>query len=196
MTTETNELAEPEQQQQTLITEGQPAESSPQQPSSGEPTAKPQAEEVLETYEIRAPKGHDVDDAVLSAYSEASKEIGLPQDVAQKMLDKLAPILEAHQSEQIAAISIEWMDKSRADKEFGGDKLTENLAVAKKALDAFGTPELTKLLNETGLGNNPEIIRAFFRAGKTISEDTFVGGKPAAYATDDARSLYPNTKFS
>jgi hypothetical protein len=61
--------------------------------------------------------------------------------------------------------------------------LAENLSVAKKALDAFGSPELRVLLEQSGLGNNPEVIRFMFRAGKAISEDSFVGrstgaGKP------------------
>ena len=62
------------------------------------------------------------------------------------------------------------------DKEFGGPALAENLSVAKKALDAFGTAELRTLLNESGLGNHPEIVRLFFRAGKAISEDRVVTG--------------------
>jgi hypothetical protein len=48
--------------------------------------------------------------------------------------------------------------------------------VAKKALDAFGTAELRSLLNESGLGNHPEVIRFMFRAGKAISEDSMVTG--------------------
>jgi hypothetical protein len=68
------------------------------------------------------------------------------------------------------------MEASKQDKEFGGPALAENLSVAKKALDAFGTAELRTLLNESGLGNHPEIVRLFFRAGKAISEDRVVTG--------------------
>mgnify|MGYP000700477353 CR=1 FL=1 len=67
-------------------------------------------------------------------------------------------------------------------------------AVAKKALDTFGTPEFRTLLNESGLGNHPEMIRMMFRAGKAISEDKFVpagSGSPKG-AKDAANALYPN----
>jgi hypothetical protein len=88
---------------------------------------------------------------------------------------------------------------SKGDKEFGGDKLSENLGVAKKALDAFGTAELRSLLNQSGLGDHPEVIRFMYRAGKAISEDRFVGGAPAVGKgapknfADFADVLYSNT---
>ena len=88
----------------------------------------------------------------------------------------------------------EWLETSKADKEFGGEKLPENLGVARKALDAFATPELCKLLDETGLGNHPEVIRMFFRAGKAISEDKFVGGNQAGGGkANPANVLYDKT---
>jgi hypothetical protein len=216
MTTETlmtdgqNTQTADQQQAVTPQTEGQPAAGSEQtaqqqqategqnadgQQAEGAKTegeqAKPQG--APEKYEFQAPEGQKFDDAVLSAYSEIAKELNLPQDAAQKVLDKVAPVIQARQVEQIEAVRTAWADSAKTDKEFGGDKLPENLATAKKALDAFGTPELKKLLNESGLGNNPEVIRAFYRAGKAISEDKFVGGKGAPPDANDARSLYPNS---
>jgi len=64
--------------------------------------------------------------------------------------------------------------------------------VAKKALDSFGTPELRTLLNESGIGNHPELIRFMVRAGKAISSDTFVAGERGAAGArrDLASNLY------
>jgi len=129
-----------------------------------------------ESYAFKQQEGVEIDDAVVSAYSEVAKELNLSQDNAQKMLDTMASSMAERQAEQIAAVHEAWASDTKADKELGGEKLNENLAVAKKAMDAFGTPELTTLLNETGIGNHPEIIRAFYRAGMKISEDTFVNG--------------------
>jgi hypothetical protein len=145
-----------------------------------------------EKYEFRAPEGLQLDDAVIGAFSEVAKELDLPQEAAQKVIDKMAPVFAARQAEQLKAVSAEWTRASMADKEFGGEKIAENLAMAKKALDDFATPELRKLLDETGLGNHPEVIRVFYRAGKRLSEDVVVGGRRAA-GSDDIRSLYPNS---
>ena len=148
-----------------------------------------------EKYEFQAPEGMELDEAGLSAFSEFAKDANLSQDAAQALLSKMAPAMAQRQAQAIEQVRAEWTETSKADTEFGGAKLSENLAVAKKALDAFGTPELRTLLNESGLGNHPEIIRAFYRAGKAISEDSFVPGGKAPKgdgSRDIAKTLYPN----
>lgn len=168
--------------------EGQAAEQDNQGEVGAKADEKPAG--APEKYEFKAPEGATYDDAVIGAYSEIAKELNLPQESAQKMLDKVAPVIAERQAEQIKAAQTAWADSAKADKEFGGDKLTENLGIAKQALDTFGTPELKALLNESGLGNHPEIIRAFYRAGKATSGDTFVGGRAPTGPRDAAAVLY------
>lgn len=135
-------------------------------------------------YEIKSPEIGDINPVVLETYTKAAQELNLSQDAAQKMLDRLAPVMQEQVSQQVQEVRAEWMNSSKTDKEFGGEKLQENLSVAKKALDTFGSPELRQLLDSSGLGNHPEIIRAFYRAGKSISEDRFVAGsQPSAGST-------------
>lgn len=155
------------------------------------------AEQPAELADFVAPEGVQMDSEAATEFKNLAKELGLKQEGAQKVADvgfKLAQKWEAKQAEQIKAVKEAWIEGTKTDKEFGGEKLSENLAVAKKALDTFGTPELRTLLNESGLGNHPEIIRAFFRAGKAISEDRFiVGSGPNKTGDRDlAGSLYPN----
>lgn len=160
-----------------------------------------------EKYEFKAPDNVALDDGVIAEFSTVAKELGLPQDAAQKVIDKLAPKLAEQNAQAIMkameSANTEWLTAAKADKEFGGEKLDENLAVARKALDRFGTPELRKLLGRfdakenptgTGLGNHPELIRAFIKAGRAISEDKFVQGstQPTKGERSLAKSLYPN----
>jgi len=102
--------------------------------------------------------------------------------------------MQARQADAIQKASDAWAASASSDKEYGGDKLTDSLSSAKKALDAFGTPELRTLLNDSRLGNHPEVIRLLVRAGKAISEDRMVtgGAGPATASTNTAKSLYPN----
>lgn len=158
---------------------------------AGEPTAT----HAPEKYDFRAPEGTEYAPEVLEAFTAAAKAADLSQDAAQKLIEKMAPALVARQVDQVQAIHKEWLDASTADKEFGGEKLAANLGVARKALENFGSPELRTLLDETGLGNHPEVIRFMFRAGKAISEDGFVGGKPSGATTANVASvLYDNTR--
>lgn len=149
-----------------------------------------------EFYEFKAPEGVVLDEAVMGEFSTVAKELGLTQDAAQAVVEKLAPkIAERNaqaQAEAVAAYRAELVIQVKADKEIGGEKLNEKLAVADKALAAFGTPALRALLNTSGLGDHPEIIRAFYRAGKAISEDSFVPGgtKPSKAELSVASRLY------
>ena len=140
---------------------------------------KPQG--APEKYEFKPIEGVNLDPSVVGKFSEVAKELNLPQEAAQKVLDQVAPAIAAQQQAAIEAASNQWVAEVKADKEFGGEKLEANLAVAKKARDAFSTPELRTLLQETRLGNNPEVIRFFYKVGLAMSEDKFVpGGKQAA----------------
>ena len=129
------------------------------------------------------------DDTVIGAFSEVARDLNLTQDAAQKVLDKMAPVLAGRQAERIEAVQTEWTNSAKTDKEFGGDRLNENLGTAKKALEEFGTPELRTLLNDSGMGNHPEVIRAFYRIGKAMAEDSIVTGRTSS-AKSAADVLY------
>jgi hypothetical protein len=147
-----------------------------------------------ESYEFKAPDGVVIDDTTISAFSDVAKELNLPQADAQKLIDKVGPVMAKQQAEALNQLNTSWIEGVQADTEIGGAKLQENLAVANKAMERFGTPALRELLNESRLGNNPEVIRFMYRAGKAISEDKFVAGGPASPSgsRDPAKFLYPN----
>lgn len=165
----------------------------------GEQGDTQKAEGAPEEYEeFTAPEGQQFDPEVINNFKEVAKDLNLSQEAAQKMLDKMGPVMAQRQTQQVEALRTQWAEQSTADKEFGGEKLAENLGVARKALDSFGSPELKSLLNESGLGNHPEFIRLLYRAGKAIGEDSFVGGNKSAgkaqptSQADYANSLYPS----
>jgi hypothetical protein len=184
-----------ESQQQATAVQGQQADTAN---AGGDKAADKAPSGAPDKYEFKAPEGHTYDPQILSAFSETAKSLNLTQEAAQQFLDSMAPAVAQRQQAQIEAIRTEWVSKANSDAEIGGDQMPQRLSVARKALDAFGTPELRELLNESGLGNHPEIIRAFYRAGKAISEDTYVGGsagsgKPAPKDFGQtAAALYPN----
>lgn len=197
-----NQTEADQQQAASTQVEGQPADggaqTESQQQAEGQQakSEEGQPEGAPEKYEFKPADGSVFDDTVIGAYSEVAKELNLSQDAAQKVLDKVAPAIQARQFEKITEARTLWAADSKADKEFGGDKFDENMAVAKKARDAFATPALVDLLNATGLGDHPEINRFFYRAGKAISEDRFVQGEVSNNGQPDARRSYPKTKLN
>ncbi|HHI3922224.1 TPA: peptidase [Klebsiella pneumoniae] len=144
-------------------------------------TEKEQKQEgAPEKYEFTAAEGVDLDTEALKDFEPVARELNLTNEQAQKLVDAYPKILagvQQRQAEAWQAQTEEWAATVKADKEIGGDKLTANLGVAQRALDTFGTPELKEYLNGTGLGNHPELVKAFIKVGQAMSEDGMVTGK-------------------
>lgn len=183
--------------EETLMTESeQPVEVVTPDAPIAPPAAPPVVESAKpagapDAYSFKHPdEGQAFDDGVTTAFGEVAKELNMTQEAAQKVLDKMSPVLAARQTEAVTAARTQWANDSSTDTEFGGDKLQENLGVAKKAMDAYATQPLKDLLEESGLGNHPEVVRLFYRVGKSISEDRFINGAGTGSQSPDARRMY------
>lgn len=161
-------------------------------------TEAPKAEEpkveepkVPETYDLKMPEGVELDKAAADEFTAVAKELKLDNPTAQKLADVAAKMAQ-RQTEKHAALVQSWVEQIKTDKEIGGDKFEENLAVAQRALNEFGSPELKDVLNASGLGNHPAVVKAFYNAGKRISQDRIVTGSPKGGETDVAKKLFPN----
>ena len=172
-TTDTQQQTEGVQEQQVSDETSVVSETSEQEAKQGAPDNYEFNSKVADAPDELAPE-------VLTAFGDVAKELNLPQEDAQKVLDKVAPVIQERQAKMLEQVRADWASESQSDKEFGGEALTENLNVAKQALDAFGTDAFKSLLQETGFGNHPEIIRFMYRAGKAISEDSYVGNSQGA----------------
>lgn len=179
-----------------------PAET--QQQPAGEQTADgSQRTELVatagapEAYTFTPPEGSTYDPEILTAFSGAAKKANLTQEAAQQLIEEMAPALAARQIDQVKAIHEEWSSAVAADTELGGDKMRETLGVARKALDSFKTsgPPLLKLLNDTGLGNHPDVLRYLLHVGQAISEDKIVtGAQKGSNSATVASVLYDKTE--
>lgn len=181
----------------THATNQQPPADKPAEGAETKADDKPADSKVPESYDLKAPEGVEIAEADMTVFSDTAKTLGLTQEQAQKFVELAAARradAEKASADMLTQARQGWADAAKTDKEIGGDKLPENLALAKKALTTFGTPELTTLLNDSGLGNHPAVIRAFVKVGQAISEDRFVPGQGGKTADDPATSFYPTMK--
>lgn len=191
-----------EQKQQTEDT-GKPA-STEKTETSEKPTPEQLKGERNEgapaEYDLKVPKGlpegHELDEHVLEEFSGVARELDLSQVKAQKLLDKVLPAIHRRAQEQQNELHDKWIDAAKKDSEIGGAKFDENLATAKKAVQAYGNKELQQLLNGP-IGSHPGVLRFLVKVGKTVSEDHFVarsdGVRKAIDPNDDeaaAEKLY------
>jgi len=150
----------------------------------GDTVPKAEAKTELMGYqEFKVPDGMLVDKEMLNRFAPLAKELGLNQAAAQKLIDLYSAQMGGLQSRQQAAVQEarkEWVGKAMNDPEYGGARLEANLKQANQALKQVATDEFMGLLEQTGLGDHPEVIRVFYRLSKMIGEDSLVTGSPRA----------------
>jgi len=145
-----------------------------------------------EKYEFTAPKGITLDPAALEAFEPLAKELGLSQEAAQKVVNLQASLVKA-QADAALKQQADWIQAVKADKEIGGQNFATALRHANTALNKFGGEPLVAALQQLGIANHPELVRAFARVGKDMGEDTVhqPGSSPGG-PRDLAKILYPN----
>lgn len=171
-------------QEGSLLTGAPPADAKP----AAEPAkqAEPSADVIPEKYEFKAADGVELDTELLEAIAPTFKELGLTQEKATKLVDGFnaisSKLYEAREAKaesdfkefmsttaknNIAAIRKEW-----------GNEFDGNLAIAQRGIARFLSDAGKKKLEDSGLGNDPEFVKAFYQAGKMIQEDQPPHGKP------------------
>lgn len=149
------------------------------------------AEEVK--YEFTLPDGVEPDSAATEEFVAIAKELKLPKEAAQKVVDLAVKREQARAAEFVKTVQ-GWEDSVKTDSELGGDKLPATLAVCRKAID-LGPPELRDLLSSTKMGSHPAVVKWAYAVGKALSEDKHVpGGSGVTGERTTAQVLYPNSK--
>lgn len=168
-----------------------------------EPTALGGDAGPPESYALIAPEGLTIDPAALELATPVFRELGLSNEQAQTLVPVAAKWARSIQAQgeqqlmgQVAAQRREWFETARNDAEVGGAQWSGSLNLANKALDTLGFAKgspFRQLLDDSGLGNHPDMIRAWARIGRLVSEDGFERpGTPSTGARkSDAELFYP-----
>ena len=161
------------------------------------------AKVVPEKYELKMPEGMQVDTALLDAVTPIFKEAGITQEVAQKLADAYAPVIQkagqAQHEAAMAAFDKQIEDWGKETKAMLGPDAAKEMAPAGRLIQTFAgkdAPALRQLLNDTGLGNHPLMVKFLIAAGKAISQDKFVDGGNMPGDNSEAavtKRLYPNS---
>lgn len=163
------------------------------------------APRIPDQYRLTAPEGLSLDPVALELATPVFRELGLSNDQANKLMPVAGEfaqgVIERHQRQLLGQVQTErkaWLDSARSDPEIGGQHWSTTIGTAARALDALGFGKgsaFRALLDESGLGNHPEMIRAFQRVGKAIGEDGFERSSGIPHSKRDrAETLYPEDK--
>ena len=145
--------------------------------------------------DMKLPEGFKANPEVLADLTKLVNEHGLSKETAEALAPVGAKIAEnavKRINDGYADIRSGWRDEVAADPVLGSK---EQMAIADAGLEAYGTPGLRKLLDETGIGDHPEVIRAFHKIGKTVKPDGFVkGGSGDTRVANPEDAMYPTMK--
>ncbi len=146
----------------------------------GHPTPKgaPEGARVVpDTYNLSIPKDSTLDNEGVQSVADFAKKNQLTNNEAQAILERehdlKASIIEGQQ-EELELVAGKWLEESKADAEIGGEHFDESVSLAKRVVDKFGSPAFKKALNDTKLGNHPELLRFAYKVGKHLKDDSLV----------------------
>ena len=108
--------------------------------------------------------GVKVDDAVIERTAATARELGLTNEAGQRLFDAEVARVAAERTDNAVGGTAwqarvdQWSQEAIADKEIGGspEKYAASVALAKQALQKYGSPEIQSFLDHTGFGAKKE----------------------------------------
>lgn len=120
-------------------------------------------------YDLAAPEGFEQYDQGLSDwFREAAHEARLPAPMAQRLHDSFVERMGGTIQEQLSNVQAQQEAWEGELKQEYGTAFDERVAAARGAIREFGTPALQEALTASGLGSNPEFVRAFAKIGMAL----------------------------
>jgi hypothetical protein len=159
--------------------QGPAANTDPPKGTENNEAGKPQGDDAAPApLKLKLPEGMKADDALIKGFEPIARELKLDDAGAQKLVD-----LYAGRQQQLAKEAAEahakqvdgWANEVKADKELGGDKFPETQQLVANVMTRFNDPGLVEVLNTSGLGNHPALVRFVARIGKAIADDSIKG---------------------
>ena len=153
---------------------------------------------VPENYDISAvlPEGAAIDSQEMKGFTQLAKDLKLNNEQAEKLakygFDYLGRGLGAYEAQQQAKQQA-WAETAR--KELGAD-LNPTLVVCGRGLEAIEkqVPGIRQAIEETGVGNRIEFIKAFKVLGEALEEDTGKGTIGDNSSSNNDKTWYENSK--
>lgn len=147
------------------------------------PATPPVAPALPERYEFKSPTGDPINAPLVDAATPIFRELGLTQPQADKLFTLYNDHIAKPQSEQtlnaIREAGVRWEAETKADPELGPNLDRVKLDIG-RALDIAMTPaeraKFVATVDQTALGFNPEMIRAFWKMAQKVSPGTHITG--------------------
>jgi len=121
-------------------------------------------------------------DGISDWFKQKAHENGLTNDQARNLwASYIGDVAESEAQKSQQRVEEMRQESERSLRQEWGNAFDEKLGDAKKALQTYGGDGILEKLDQTGLGNDPDLIRMFAQVGETLREDK-VGGSTQGFA--------------
>jgi hypothetical protein len=154
--------------------------------------------ESADKYEIELPKGlpdeiaSQFNDETLSSFKQEAHKLGLNAEQVKRLVAWQAGNM-SNQHESYKGIIDQSMEQGEsALRQEWGRAYDQNLGFARKAFNEYGGDALAAKMESSGLGNDPDVLKAFANIAKTTMADKDLAGPSSgthmALTPEEARS--------
>jgi hypothetical protein len=140
-------------------------------------------------YEIKPPQGKSFDDNILKEFKQAAHAANLLPQQVQKVIDWYGQVTDKVNQQVTEKTQAERVNAENALKTEWGNAFDTKVSKARQALKDFADPNDIKYIEESGLGNNPVLIKMLAKMGESVSEDKFRGDAKTSVAQTPAEAL-------
>jgi hypothetical protein len=154
--------------------------------------------ESADKYEIELPEGlpdeiaSQFNDETLSSFKQEAHKLGLNAEQVKRLVAWQAGNM-SNQHESYKGIIDQSMEQGEsALRQEWGRAYDQNLGFARKAFNEYGGDALAAKMESSGLGNDPDVLKAFANIAKTTMADKDLAGPSSgthmALTPEEARS--------
>ena len=137
---------------------------------------RPETSEGYEMPKENMPENAPINDEQAKMFFEEAHRIGLNKQQAAALLrwqaERNVSDMEDYQKQAEQRMQDAEMQMR---KEFGS-AYEQNIQMARDAAEKFGGENFINMLNESGMGNDPNLIKTFANIAKSIANDEIIGG--------------------
>jgi len=128
--------------------------------------------ETADKYEVAVPETHTeyIGEDQINQFKNVAHNIGLNNEQVKQLIDFQVKNIDAQAQRYQTDIAVQKQNTEEALKKEWGYEYDANVRNARRALQVYGDPEITELMNGEA-GNIPAVVKMFARLGKDVTED-------------------------
>ena len=141
--------------------------------------------DTADDYKIDYGKGNDGSNELSVGFREAAYIAGLSQTQVEQIFNWYGEATEKATQDNDSKFESDKTNAEESLKKEWGEKFDANVELAKRVIGEFGDEDFSEFLENSGLGNNPSMVKFLHSIGSVSGEDNFEQGDSSQAQSPD-----------